>query len=122
MLIVSGVRLSECLSWRVRESMTTETKPQNIWDFLEFHNDTRYRELAELVNWSMNFDRRESPYLAFLDLTGYSQYNYGEPQFDWQYNRMGYLELNYLADALKLYTSDPSGVIDWITELEGLEA
>jgi hypothetical protein len=102
--------------------MTTETKPQNIWDFLEFHNDTESQDLAELVNWSMNFDYKESPYLAFLDLIGYSQDTYGETQFDWQNNRMGYLELNYLADALKLYTSDPSGVIDWITELEGLEA
>ena len=101
--------------------MTTETKHKDIWGFLEFHDETRFQDLAELVNWSMNFDHKDSPYLAFLDLIGYSQDNYGDIMYQWDTNRMGYLELNYVADALKLYTSDPSGVIDWITELDELD-
>ena len=101
--------------------MTTETKHKDIWEFLEFHNDTKYQDLAELVNWSMNFDYKDSPYLAFLDLIGYSQDNYGDNMYQWDTNRMGYLELDYIEGALKLYTSDPSGVLDWITELNELD-
>ena len=101
--------------------MTTETKHKDIWGFLEVHDETRFQDLAELVNWSMNFDHKDSPYLAFLDLIGYSQDNYGDTMYQWDTNRMGYLELDYIADALKLYTSDPSAVLEWVTELNELD-
>ena len=102
--------------------MTTETKHKDIWEFLEFHNDTKYQDLAELVNWSTNFGHDSSPYLAFLDLIGYSLDEYGVQFYNWSEPRLGYLELNYLADALKLYTSDPSGVLDWITQLNEVDS
>ena len=102
--------------------MTTEAKYKDIWGFLELHNDTKYQDLAELVSWSMNYDHKDSPYLAFLDLIGYSLDEYGVQFYNWSEPRLGYLELNYLADALKLYTSDPSGVLDWITQLNEVDS
>ena len=102
--------------------MTTEAKHKDIWGFLEFHNDTKYQELAELVSWSMNYDHGNSnPYIAFLDLIGYSLDEYGVQLYNWSEPRLGYLELDYIADALKLYASDPSGVLNWITQLNELD-
>lgn len=132
-LTISPVRLSKAKMAKEleRETMeTTETKHKNIttlsaklriWEFLELHDETRFQDLAELGSLSMKFDFEDGPYLAFLDLIGYSQDNYGSTMYRWDTNRMGYLELNYVADALKLYTIDPSGVLDWITELNELD-
>ena len=102
--------------------MNSNTKHKDIWGFLEFHNGTQFSELANLVNWSMNFGHDSSPYLAFLDLIGYSLDEYGVQFYNWSEPRLGYLELDYLADALKLYASDPRGVLDWITELNQLDS
>jgi hypothetical protein len=60
-----------------------------------------YEEIKALYDWSMNYDY-PSPYSVFLDLIGWSKDELGEPLVhDITSVPLGYLELDYLADALK---------------------
>jgi hypothetical protein len=67
----------------------------------------------------MNYDGRQgTPYHLFLDLIGYSHEEFG----DWLYkgnprNVLGFMELDYLGDALKEYATNPQEVEDWINLL-----
>lgn len=100
---------------------TTEKK--TIWDLLE-NPPTHSEGVANLVEWSMNYDWKSRPYLIFLDLIGYSDEHYGEKMIDPKNWNLGYLELSYLADALEEYAINPQAVskfIDDLTEAEDNE-
>ena len=91
-------------------------------------NDTQYELLdkapayaeatARLWSWSENYDY-PTPATLFLDLIGYSDEYVGSPMFDLRQvsNRLGYLELGMLADALQEYANRPQDVMDYVTKL-----
>ena len=59
--------------------------------------------LKELADWSENFEAQNSPFTLFMDLTGFSEAQYGEHLSEaWSYF-MGYKEYVMLGDALKLF-------------------
>ena len=87
------------------------------WETLE--NAPDYLEpVVDLIRWAMNEDyRRGTCYRVFLDLTGYSLENYGETINEGRYT-LGYVEADYLADALKVWANNPESVFDFIYQWE----
>ena len=91
-------------------------------------NDTQYELLdkaptyaeatARLWSWSENYDY-PTPASLFLDLIGYSDEHVGEPLFDLRQaaNRLGYLEIDMLANALKEYADRPGDVMEYVERL-----
>jgi hypothetical protein len=86
-----------------------------VWDLLENPPEAA-ANTAALIEWSMNFEiRKGTPYHLFLDLIGYSEEQYGAHLFTGEYSSiLGYMELDYLADALKEYALNPNAVISFI--------
>ena len=64
-----------------------------------------FAPIAQLYSWGLNYDSHSNPFVLFLDLIGYTRDQYGETMFDLDRdsNYLGYLELDYLGDALKTY-------------------
>lgn len=93
------------------------TKVLNIWEFLELPNE-RAKAAQALYEWGRNCNRSGNPFLHFLDLIGWTEDAYGEGQkatpADSSY---GYVELEYLSDALTEYIASPTWVRSWIDEL-----
>jgi len=58
--------------------------------------------LQHLADWSENWMDRNNPFNLFLDLTGYSESQYGE-MLTSDYSYMGYQEYVLLGEALKLF-------------------
>ncbi len=99
--------------------MDTDTTTRNVWEFLEQPNDKAI-QTEELYRWGLNCDHNANPFLVFLDLTGWSQDNYGERMIT-KPDNLGYMELDYLADALKEYACNPRGVTEWVDALMACE-
>jgi hypothetical protein len=97
---------------------------QTIWDLLESPKPSQ-EHTAGLISWSMNYDLPSTgtPYLLFLDLIGYSAENYGQPLFNLANVQkvMGFMELDYLGDALKEYAENPQAVLDFIEAINNAE-
>ena len=97
---------------------------QTIWDLLESPKPSQ-EHTAGLISWSMNYDLKSTgtPYLLFLDLIGYSEENYGQTMFNPANIQkvMGFMELDYLADALKEYAENPESVLYFIQEINEIE-
>ena len=75
-----------------------------------------------LASWSRgNYDFSRSPYLLFLDLIGYSEEEYGTSFISEPSKVLGYLEMDYLADALKEYATRPQDIADIIRKHNELE-
>ena len=99
---------------------------QGFWDLIETPA-ANVVEVTSLLHWSMNYDgRKGTPYHLFLDLIGYSHENYGDNLFKGNpRDVLGFLEIDYLGDALKEYANNPQEVEDWIDllmEAETMEA
>jgi hypothetical protein len=93
----------------------------DVWEFL----DTEAQgadEVRALANWATNYDAGRSPFGVFLDLIGWSEDNLGESLVPNPSSVIGYLEADYLADALKEYAHNPSAVMSWIGDLMEAEA
>lgn len=87
--------------------MNTDTK--TIEQLLD-NPPRRGTPIATLVNWSYNEDYRAgTAWLEFLDLIGISAKHYGEHLNRPGY-RPGYLEGDYLADALKAWANYPQEI------------
>lgn len=97
-----------------------DTKVKTVWELLE-NPPANCEGVAELVNWSMNFDYKSRPYLIFLDLIGYSEEEYGSKLVDPANWNLGYYELHYLGEALKEYAQNPQAVDDYIAALNKAE-
>ena len=95
-----------------------ETQELSVWDYLERENPHAQHTQA-LYAWGLNCERNDNPFLVFLDLIGWSEEHYGEQLTNT--TRLGYLELDYLADALKEYTHDPRRVGAWVDGLMNTE-
>lgn len=99
------------------------SKHQTIWDLLDSPKPSQ-EHTAGLISWSMNYDLKTgTPYHLFLDLIGYSAENYGAPLFNLNNAQtvLGFMELDYLADALKEYASNPQAVLDFIQAIDEAE-
>jgi hypothetical protein len=96
---------------------------ENMWEVLQ--NPPKEAEnIADLILWSMNYDLKTgTPYHIFLDLIGYSDDLYGTLLFNGKnFNRvLGYMELDYLGDALKEYATNPQAVLEFIGEVDELD-
>jgi hypothetical protein len=104
--------------------MSTSTNTKTIWDLLE-NPPIQAAETAALLEWSMNFDHKlgATPYTIFLDLIGYSADNIGCPlsSLDNIHRVLGYMELDYLGDALKEYADNPKAVSQFIDDIQAAE-
>lgn len=99
--------------------MTTETAThKSFWDLIE-NPPANVCEVTNLVHWSMNYDGRQgTPYHLFLDLIGYSHEEFGDSLYKGNpRNVLGFMELDYLGDALKEYATNPQEVEDWVNLL-----
>jgi len=94
--------------------METETTT-SVWEFLELPN-THARQAQACYEWGLNCDRDSNPFLVLLDLIGWSEENYGERLCP-NPKSLGYMELNYLADALNEYALFPNEVTAWLDAL-----
>jgi hypothetical protein len=99
--------------------MATITNPK-FWQLLESAPDYAEHTNA-LYEWSLNFDTGKGPITLFLDLIGYSFDNYGANLYDLTNSPLGYLELDYLGDALKEYATRPGDVMAWLEQLLNAE-
>jgi hypothetical protein len=73
-------------------------------------------ETAALFDWSENYSF-PSPASLFLDLIGYSEEELGQRLTDNAMPSLGYLELDYLGDALKEYATRPGDVMTFVSSL-----
>lgn len=82
--------------------MTTQIK--TVEQVLE-EGGERYPEIVALYNWGLNYEPGEGVFTLFLDLIGYAMDEIGEPLYNLANvsHTLGYLELDYLGDALKEY-------------------
>jgi hypothetical protein len=78
----------------------------------------RFKGICGLYSWSMNYDDF-APFRYFLDMIGHSEEIAGENLADWSKVSisLGYLELDYLADALKEYATIGQDAYRFVLEL-----
>lgn len=96
-----------------------DTETLDIWQFLELPN-AHASAAQTLYEWGMNCDRAGNPFMAFLDLIGWSSDHLGQRLAPVD-SRYGYKELEYLANALIEYSDAPHDVMAWIDELMNCE-
>lgn len=99
--------------------MATITNPK-FYELLENAPDYA-KHTSALYEWSLNFDAQCGPITLFIDLIGYSLDNYGTTLYDLTKPSLGYLELDYLGDALKEYADRPIDVMAWLEQLLAAE-
>lgn len=83
---------------------------------------SKFEAIDALKNWDTNYEAGRGPMALFLDLVGYSEEQGMDPLFDLKNNVLGYLELDYLADALKIYAQVGQEAHDYVTNLMNMEA
>ncbi len=98
-----------------------ETTKQTLEQVLE-EGACYFPEIHALYNWSMNYEAGKGPFTLLIDLVGYSQEQYGAPLYDLSKPPLGYLELDYLADALKEYADKGGNAHDFIERILEAEA
>jgi|LakMenE01Jun11ns_1017448.scaffolds.fasta_scaffold9719593_3 hypothetical protein len=78
----------------------------------------RFGAISGLYNWSTNYEY-PTPFTYFLDLIGYSDEMAGDNLADWSKvaTNLQYLELDYLADALKEYATIGQDAYRFVLEL-----
>ena len=92
------------------------TKEQTLWDM--FENPPAYAvSVTALWEWSRNFEAGQTPATCFLDLIGYSAEQFGQAIYNYSKPALGYMELDYLGDALKEYAERPDSVMEWVEKL-----
>lgn len=97
--------------------MTTETT-NRTWAWEIYENPRKGAEhTTALFEWSRNFDAGKGPATVFLALISYEID--GEPFAlpNMSTACLGFMELDYLGDALKEYAGNPETVNDAIAEL-----
>ena len=90
------------------------TDELTIDQFLNMENP-HAEATQKLYEWSLNCSHTNNPFLEFLNLIGLADEMYGT-KFE-QAKSLGYLELDYLAEALIEYTAKPRDVEQWIYDL-----
>lgn len=104
--------------------------PRTVWEFVEDAHGTWAEPLADLWNWGLNCDDKGNPWSAFLDLTGISADLIGCAVFPWHLDPVGlngegwsfgYMEIDYLTDALRVFANRPSECAEWVRALMDCE-
>jgi hypothetical protein len=96
----------------------SETTTNRTWAWEIYENPRKgAEETTALFAWSRNYDAGKTPATMFLALIGYGEEEYGEAIQLPQGVALGYMELDYLADALKEYAENPETVNEAIAEL-----
>ncbi len=73
--------------------------------------------IANLIDWGQNYPDRY-PTMLFFDLVGISKDRYGKSMSGLiNSSKLGYVEIDKLANALKEYADRPRDVRDWINGL-----
>ena len=95
---------------------------RDLWEYLD-EEEPKAPATRALFSWSLNYDYEDRPFNLFLDLTGWSAENYGSPisNLDNVHRTIGYLEADYLGDALKEWADNPRQVEEWISGLMSCE-
>lgn len=108
--------------------MSAEELPVTVWDYTDAALGTWAEPLAVLWSWSLNCDDKGNPWGAFLDLSGLAPDELGCSVFPWHLDpastggwSFGWVELDYLADALRLYADRPHDCAVWVAGLWGCE-
>lgn len=89
----------------MRPDELTETPPDGCSD------------VADLYDWSLNYDAGKGPFTLFCDLIGWSEDEIGETLYDLKSASLGYVELGKLADALTEYANRPHDVRAFVDAL-----
>lgn len=97
-----------------------ETQEKTLEQVLE-EGSERFPHIVELYKWSLNFRTGEGPMTLFIDLIGYTAEEFGESLYDPMKAGLGYLETDYLADALKEYATHGESAYDFTVELLNAE-
>lgn len=90
------------------------TEGVTFWDLLDVV-PAKYQPIASLLSWSLNYDtgNPSNPWTLFLDLVGFSVDEYGcrvsSFYTDEREHGLGWVELDYLANALTVWADDPHG-------------
>lgn len=92
-----------------------ETATRDVWEFLELPNP-HAQAAADLYRWGLNFDNGKNPFVLFLDLIGWTEETWGQ-RSGTSPDCLGFMECDYLGDALKEYANRPHEVTRWIDEL-----
>jgi hypothetical protein len=98
--------------------METTTQLEQVLE----QGEERFPHIVGLYNWSLNYEAGKGPMTLFLDLVGYSQEEIGAPLYDLARPLLGYLELDYLGDALKEYADVGQDAYDFVVRLLSAEA
>jgi hypothetical protein len=92
-----------------KEEAMNATETRTIWDIYESPRKGA-EETTALFEWSRNYNY-PTPATVFLGLIGW------EDMEIVQGVALGYMELDYLGDALKEYACNPYGVTEAIAEM-----
>lgn len=101
-----------------------ETQVKTVEQVLE-EGGERFGNIVALYEWSLNYEAGKTPFTLFIDLIGYSESEFGSKVFDYHqsiYKTLGYMELDYLGDALKEYANAGESAYDFVAELMTAEA
>lgn len=90
------------------------------WEMLDGEHPAYVNELVGLINWSHNCSH-PTPFALYLDVIGYSEEVMGENICEPKLPNLGYLEMDYFADAIKEFTKAPIDVREWLDELMNQE-
>lgn len=96
------------------------TKEMTLEQVLE-RGENIYPDITDLYRWSGNYEPGQGPMTLFLDLIGYSDEQIGVKLYDMEKMRLGYLELDYLGDALKEYASKGQMAYEYVIDLLAAE-
>ena len=100
-----------------------ETQEMTLEQVLE-QGEERFPHITGLYQWSTNYEAGRTPFTLFIDLIGYTQEQFGEALYNLDNPQLGYLELDYLGDALKEYATIGGDAYDYVVrilEAEGRE-
>ena len=96
------------------------TKTLKLNELLEA-NEARFPEITSLYEWSTNYEAGKTPFTLLIDLIGYTADNYGQNLYKFD-TPLGYLELDYLADAMKEYATIGADAYDYIVAILDAES
>ncbi len=97
-----------------------ETTTAQLEELLE-KGEERFPHIVGLYQWSTNYEAGKTPFTLFIDLIGYTQEQYGEALYNLDKPQLGYLELDYLGDALKEYATIGQDAYDFVVRILNAE-
>jgi len=85
--------------------------------------EARFPHIVGLYQWSTNYEAGKTPFTLFIDLIGYTSQEYGQTLFNLNdiTKTIGYLEADYLGDALKEYATIGGDAYDFVVDILNAE-